>query len=370
MLLNAANLHVGGGVQVATSIIGEISRFAALPDELVIWVSTEVDANLKSLNYDLSSLRNYEVVDLHGFGMIYSSQMKRLSKAGRVLTIFGPLYSLNKNSVNIVGFAQPWIIYPDNDLTSSMSLLKKIKFRLKYRIQSFFFNRADKLLVELDHVKKGLLKHHISDYNSIDVIPNCISSIYLEEDKWQSLPSAIKSNKLKLGFVGRNYPHKNTAIFPAIVKALKLNHNIDAEFYVTFSSSEWEACSHEFRQSAVNVGILSVAQCPNFYRSMDAVVFPSLLECFSATPLEAMVMRKPLFSSNFAFNRDVSKDFANYFNPSDSDEVADKIATYFLNESSQPDAQCKLDNARLYAINFSNAKSRAESFLSHLISGS
>ena len=52
---------------------------------------------------------------------------------------------------------------------------------------------------------------------------------------------------------------------------------------------------------------------------------PTLLECFSASYAEAMVMRKPIITSDMGFAHCVCKDAAIYFNPVDADEIAEKL---------------------------------------------
>ncbi|MOA18610.1 Glycosyl transferases group 1 [compost metagenome] len=94
---------------------------------------------------------------------------------------------------------------------------------------------------------------------------------------------------------------------------------------------------------------------------MDAVIFPSLLECFSATPLEAMAMQKPLFASDRGFVRDVCGDFAWYFNPLSADSAADVIAEYITKHHGKN--QERLAAARRHVLNFSNARQRAENYL-------
>ena len=64
---------------------------------------------------------------------------------------------------------------------------------------------------------------------------------------------------------------------------------------------------------------------------MDAIIFPSLLECFSATPLEAMAMEKPFFASDREFIRDVCSDYALYFDPEDPISAANVINDYLEN---------------------------------------
>ena len=58
---------------------------------------------------------------------------------------------------------------------------------------------------------------------------------------------------------------------------------------------------------------MSLAQCPSYFKELDGIILPSLLECFSATPLEALIMGKPIFLSDRQFNKDVVGDFYFYF---------------------------------------------------------
>src|SRR5690606_15046068 len=97
-----------------------------------------------------------------------------------------------------------------------------------------------------------------------------------------------------------------------------------------------------------------------FYRAMDAVIFPSLLECFSATPLEAMAMEKPLIASDRPFNRDVCSDHAHYFDPMAPDTAADQVAKLFSNGTADVNA---LRLAREHAINFASPRERAQRYL-------
>ena len=371
MLLNASNLHVGGGVQVATSVISELSLLANLPENLTIWSSSEVDANLKSLGCDLSLLPDYEVVDTYGLKAIFSSAIAKTRHFDRIFTIFGPLYSLFNKNFNIVGFAQPWIIYPNNEISKDLSFWKRKMIQLKFTIQTLFFRKSDLVIVELEHVALGLQRKGITTSRNVNVIYNCVNSIYFDERKWKDIPISDRDsdNKIKLGFVGRNYKHKNTQLFPAVARHLLEKHNIEADFYVTFNEDEWRACPDDFKIFVKNIGVLSIAQCPSFYKSMDAIVFPSLLECFSATPLEAMVMNKPLFASDRPFNRDICKNHAVYFDPSNAEDAANKIADYYLMNRGFPENSKILDEARQHALSFPDAKERAQKYLQCLIAG-
>lgn len=358
--VNATNLHVGGGVQVAVSFLSELAQLQDMPSRMAVYVSTEVDAGLKSIGSNTSCFALYQVFDVHGIGFSGYILNNRLGVYKIVFTVFGPLYCIRKKFISVVGFAQPWIIYPINECCSSMSWSERLLSRLKYAVQSWFFRNSDIIFVELDHVKEGLVRQLGVDRKSINVIHNTISTIYNNPATWAPLCVPHVKCDLRVGFLGRNYRHKNTAIFLGVARLLQSIFNIKAKFYVTFTQHEWLACSQEFRDVCVNVGPLAVNQCPTFYNMVDCIIFPSLLECFSATPLESMAMGRILFASDRPFNRDICGDHAIYFDPLSADSAARAIADVFLNGYPE---QSFLEAARDYAISFSSANIRAMKYL-------
>ncbi|ELB2761186.1 glycosyltransferase [Vibrio alginolyticus] len=71
-----------------------------------------------------------------------------------------------------------------------------------------------------------------------------------------------------------------------------------------------------------SVGEINLNQCPNFYKYLDALIFPSMLECFSATPIESMKMETPVFCSNYPFLSEICGNSAIYFDATSSDDIA------------------------------------------------
>lgn len=364
LLINAANLHVGGGVQVASSFLFELNKQPNASKDLSVTASVEVDNSLTSIGVHTNSFADYEICNVHGFNFWGRKTNRELDRFDRVFTVFGPLYRWRTPFKSIVGFAQPWIIYPNNDCYRMLSLPQRLKARVKYWIQGQFFKRADVLVVELEHVKRRLIDVLNIPASRICVVRNAISSVYLNKAEWQPVFFPKTDGFLRLGFLGRNYLHKNTGMFPDIVAILNEKYGIKSRIYVTFTEQEWAACTAEFRQACINVGPLSVAQCPSFYQELDGVVFPSLLECFSATPLEAMVMEKPLFASDRPFNIDICGNHAHYFDPLSPESLAKSIANLFISDGQN---QADLRAAREHALAFSSPKDRAEKYLTLLV---
>lgn len=357
--INACGLHTGGGIQVATSFIQELCGLETQDLDLYIFASSDIDRNLAKVSTHARSKANYKVEDLYGLSAFSSPLNKIYADFDLVFTIFGPNYLRTQAKIEIVGFAQPWII--DKSAYRVLSLKEKIKLRTKFLIQSLFFRRADKLVVELEHVKAGLIKSGIAKPENIEVAHNCISSLYFDPSTWEPLSTSIEKKNYSIGFLGRDYPHKNTKILPAVQAILKKKHKLNVDFFVTLNDSEWSAKSLEFKDTIHNVGALSVAQCPSFYDAMDAIIFPSLLECFSATPLEALAMQKPLFASDRGFVRDVCGDFARYFDPFNPESAADAIREYISRHEGNDGN--RLAAAREHVLGFSSARGRAERYL-------
>lgn len=356
----ASNLHVGGGVQVAASVIDEFSRNSGVRGDLLVQVSTEVHQNLVALGTNTKQFDTYLVEDHHRFRVMIRGGFLLRSDVKVVFVIFGPAYKLTWPVPVVMGFAQPWIIYPDNELSRAMGFWLRLKTKFKYAIQSFFFRRSNVLVVELAHVKKGLVAVGVAPPERIHVVENCLSAVYFAPERWSSIDGLKGAGKFRLGFVGRNYAHKNTAIFPAVKSLLLWQYGLDVDFFVTFNDDEWVACESEFRRAVYNVGPLKVTECPSFYRQLDGVVFPSLLECFSATPLEAMAMKRALFVSDRPFNRDVCAEFAEYFDPLRAESVAEAIAKVLC---SAEGSQRRIAAAYQHVLRFADAEFRAQSYI-------
>lgn len=363
VLLNATNLHIGGGVQVAASVLSEIEGLEEWHQNVDLAVSSEVERAYGRPDLLKHLFDRVFRLDVFGLGSGGRGARRILNRYERVLTLFGPLYRWSTPFSSVVGFAQAWIIYPRNEVYRRLRWNVRIGMRIKFWVQAQFFKRADIIVVELEHVKQGLTRELGIPPERIIVVRNCVASLYFNPSRWDALLMPDVRGKIRLGFLGRNYVHKNTLIFPKIAAALRSRHGLDSSFFVTFTEAEWHSCTDEFRAACINVGPLSPAQCPLFYLGLDGVIFPSLLECFSATPLEAMVMGKPLFASDRPFNRDICSSHARYFDPLDPIAAADEIARLF--KSGGPTAT-EIAEARHHAISFSSPRQRAKSYLSLL----
>lgn len=363
VVFNAANLHVGGGVQVATSLINELSvlpceEIAGL--EISIVCSTKVFKNLcKDLSY--VNFTSFEVFDLCGFEITNKEAHNHFNGYDCCFTVFGPIYFKPRVSKHICGFAQPWIAYPINDVYQKLPLHEYIKNKIKFKIQSFFFKKYNHLVVEQSHVKRALIKLGYPN-DDISIASNSVSSLYSKSRNWK--PLTFDFNQLKqcitLGFIGRPYTHKNIKILSEASKILISKYQLNCNFLFTFTDDEMLTSGFSSEPNFYSIGEICAAQCPAFYQLIDALIFPSLLECFSASPIEAMKMNTTVLASKYPFVEEVCGDAAFYFDPLDAENIADAIYNAFSNPQVREEKR-KLGSNIIN--NLPTARDRAKSYL-------
>lgn len=330
VLVNCSNLHVGGGVAVASSFLDCLDPSYCSDDfEIHVLVSSSVNDNIVSLGVNTNRFASYKIKDIVGIKGLMPHMRRCLKGFDLVFTVFGPNYGFSGNVKNLVGFAQPNIIYPRHPLINILTVRERLFRRLKYLAQTWFFSKSSAIVVELDHVKHRLKKKSGFQDKRIYIVKSAVHHVYLDKNRWEDLDIDVSSGDLCLGVISRNYLHKNLSILPRVKEILSDKYSLDVSFFVTFTSREWSECKPEFKMSIINVGGLNLAQCPTFYSKMDGVIFPSVLECFSAVPIEAMKLKKPIFASDMDFIRDVCGTHANYFNPLSPESVAKSVYEFF-----------------------------------------
>ncbi len=367
ILINCSNLHGGGAVAVASSFIDCLSRLDHRGLSISLLLSKSVERNLIDLRVPIDVFDSCIVRDYYGIRAIWQGLDKHFCGFDLVFTVFGPAYFRYSRTRHIFGFAQPFIVYPDNEIVRDMFFLNRWNTRFKYIIQAWFFSRADGLVVELEHVKSGLAKNALLRHMPVSIVYSSVHSVFNEPDQWAPLVIPGPPNRLRLGVISSNYPHKNLLILAEVKLILERTYNRDVDIYLTFQPDEWSSCDERFRDCVKNVGQLKLSQCPSFYVAMDAVIFPSLLECFSAVPIEAMMMKRPLFASDLPFIRDVCADYCQYFNPHDAQSIAKSIDDYFRKDAAEREMLC--EEAYAHVKRYPTAQERAENYLKVILAG-
>jgi len=89
----------------------------------------------------------------------------------------------------------------------------------------------------------------------------------------------------------------------------------------------------KYHKNVVFTGFLPDEQLAWLYRNTAAYVFPSLMEGFGLPGLEAMISGAPVVSSNATCLPEVHGDAAEYFDPTNIEDMAAAIRRVISNES-------------------------------------
>jgi glycosyltransferase involved in cell wall biosynthesis len=342
--INLSNISTGGSIQVAMSFVEHVVMSKInLKFDFLFSKRLYMEINNSHLAPYLNQL-SYKIISKRSLFFYFTIMQPK-----KIFTLFGPLYCIKLLSDRdwITGFAQAWILFPKNKVYDELDLITWLRFKIVFLIQKRFYYNSNTLIVEHEGIKTELEK--VFRNKKIIVANNCLNQVFLNPSNWKPIQKP-KTDKFKIGVIGRNYVHKNLSIIPLVHDLLEKTHSIKTQFYCTLTSTEMKKMTKEFKRKVISLGELSINQCPDFYNNMDVIFFPSNLECFSATPIEALYMKRSIVCANLPFNKNIIGKFGIYFESNNPVSAADRIATTL---KKQIDVQLK--EAKKFV--FSNYKS-------------
>lgn len=363
LLINTATVLKGGGLQVANSFIHEIKNIPEHEYHIFLssTVAKQIDKNSFSKNFHF-----YDVPMRPGSGAGAYKKMKNLFndleekiKPDCVFTTSGPSYWRPK-APHISGFNLPHYIYPESPYLKNIPLYRKLRWKLKTLSWiHLFIKQIDALVVQTDDVKERVSK--LFKIKNVYTVSNTCSAHYYNYKNFpDKLPSRFE-NEIRLISISSFYYHKNLTIINKLAPLLEKESMTNIRFVLTLPEDIYRK---EFTETAkkitYNVGPVKVNECPSLYKECDILFLPTLLECFSASYAEAMLMEKPIVTTDMSFAHTVCKDAAIYFDPMNPNDILEKIKKV-LNSK---ELQTELTSKGLERIkHFNSAHERAKQYL-------
>ena len=333
-LIDASNLHVGGGVQVAASFLDELAELIKEPEfrkrhpwvnNLHVVASTTVTANCNNATINALALDTRDRRPNSLQEWIPTPASKKFTAS---FTVFGPEYGVRKAHRQIVGYADVTSVYGPAFPIPKNQIRAKLRHLVRATTSRALTRRADKIIVETSAMKEQTARALPYSANAIEIVSNTVNGIFSQPNNWHK-PRAIDSidrNFFMFCYISRAYPHKNHNIIGPIIEQLNYR-GVTAKCIVTLKEDEWARLSANTKDHCINIGPISIEEAPYVYSIADALLFPSLLEAFSVTPLEAAKLDKPMFLSDTDFNRTLFGQHAHYFDPRDSNSAGQQIAS-------------------------------------------
>jgi glycosyltransferase involved in cell wall biosynthesis len=260
----------------------------------------------------------------------------------------------------LAGYNLPHYIYRDSPFFTKLPLYKKAKWDAKGMIiKHFFRNDADAYVVQTSDVNNRLKK--LLGIENVFTVPNTINHYYKNPNKIANKLPPRSEEEFRLLTFSAWYLHKNLEIIPLVIEALPPNLRENIRFILTLPDEIFKSkFPKKYQPYIVNVGPVEPAEGPSLYMECDALFLPTLLECFSASYVEAMAMGKPIITSDLGFARAVCKEDALFADPMEPKDIASTIKILKENKALQKEL-VKKGFTQLKC--FPSAKERADQYL-------
>ncbi len=363
LLVNTGTVLKGGGLQVANSFMQELKNFPE--HEYHIFLSKTAGKQIDRAAFS-DNFHFYDIPYRPGSGVkaYFSSkklfkELENKIKPDCVFTTSGPSY-WRPNAPHLMGFNLPHFVYPESPYLKNISLYRRLRWKFKTLTwKQWFIKETDGLVVQTDDVNERAKK--LFGIKNVFTVSNTCSSHYYNSKKFlDKLPPRF-DNEIRLICISSFYYHKNLGIINKIVSLLDKHNLSNVRFVLTLPDDIYR---REFDENAMkriyNVGPVKVEECPSLYQECDILFLPTLLECFSASYPEAMLMGKPILTSDMSFARTVCNDAAIYFDPMNPEDITNKIENLLNSKNLQEELIAK-GKERVKAFN--SAHDRAAAYL-------
>lgn len=235
------------------------------------------------------------------------------------LTHYAPRFSPVPTIVSVMDLS--FLHFPDTFKKNDLYQLTKWT---KYSVDN-----AKRVITISKSSKNDIIKNYGVEESKVDVV-----NLGLKEIIMNSSHTSLKEfgiEKKFILFVGTLQPRKNIV---GLIKAFAiLPQNIKNEHkLVIIGKKGWlyedilkAPSMYGVGDNTVFLDYIKDEDLPNFYKSAEVFVLPSLYEGFGLPILEAMRYGCPVITSNVSSMPEAGGDAALYFDPEDIEDIKDKI---------------------------------------------
>ena len=250
---------------------------------------------------------------------------------------------LKKNNPNV--FFSPDGFIPLDSKVPKVSMVHDIAFLrnpldVSPRIRRFYAKWMPRFIKEADHIitvsafsKKELIAGYDLKPDKVSVVYNGVSPSFrpVSEDVKNEVRLKYFDGCPFFLYLGAIHPRKNLS---TLIRAFEKFKNMNKSDYCLVIAGRPSWYTREIFQAAENsrfrndihlTGFVEDEAARNFIASAEALVYPSRYEGFGLPVIEAMASGTPVICSQVASLPEVAGDAALYFNPGESDELADLL---------------------------------------------
>lgn len=356
VVINAVNIKSAGGLTVTLNFLNIVRN--SLP-EIFLEVFCPKNCGFEKYaggNINLIYIPKFMEFPLHRLWGDHLWLKAKISKINPdVIFTMGNIAIPSKYKQGVI-FMWPYVIYPSEKYV--WKLLSKSSFLKHKLIIKIFKSRlryADVVFPQTNTSSMRLAKYY-PDIKKLQIVPMAYSVLGKEEKENKRFFFKKENGYTYLLCLTRYYPHKNVEILLELGK-LFLKNNAPFKVVTTidplqnFQSRSFveNISALNLSDAIINLGTVPVNDVRSLYTQIDALLLPTLLESFSATFADSLFFKKPIFTSDRDFAKDVCADCAYYFDPMSADSIYNVIQDAFKNKDLM---EIKVNNGYKRVIKF------------------
>jgi glycosyltransferase involved in cell wall biosynthesis/SAM-dependent methyltransferase len=332
-VIEAAGLTVAGGKELALDLMTHLSartehQFTCIVPDLAAYKS-------------ISSRNLRTIVCPRESGLVHRArllnqqvpQICRREQADALLCL-GNFVPWKRVCPTTVLLQNAWIVYGDPVAESRRTLREHLI--TAYGRHAYRNLRPDVTIITQTPVMKDhLCRRFRIPPARVAIIPNALSLAKLRGSP--ALPVSLRkpgANPFTFLCLAHCYAHKNIDILADAVERLPQYTRKPAKCVITVAARQHPRARRllerlsqgDLAGKVENIGPVESERLPQVYQNADALIFPTLLESFSRTYLEAQYFGLPILTSDRDFAHHLCGNAALYFDPLDAESVARSMA--------------------------------------------
>lgn len=250
------------------------------------------------------------------------------------------------------------------EIRDNINFLDRLKLILENLVLKISLKGSEKIVVQTNYMKKGLVQKFKCDEKKIHIIPigtNDIDKKLFDENLERKLIEFIKAEQNVIANISLYTKHKNLERMLEAIKIIKQKYNYKIKLIMTINKEEEKAAETLLKlidEYDISDYVLSVGNIKHDYiyqvlEKAKAFVFPSYGESFGIPFVEAMNFKLPIVAADLEFAHDVCGNAALYFDYRNSEDLAKRIIEILQEDKHNALKQNSIERSKLYDEKYS-----------------
>jgi glycosyltransferase involved in cell wall biosynthesis len=204
-----------------------------------------------------------------------------------------------------------------------------------------YLNKAATIATVSEFSKKDIVSHYKIDPSKIDIVYSAAKEIFVPISGQEKIEIKKKftDGKEFFVYVGSIHPRKNLINLLKAFSVFKKKQQSNMKLLLAgrlawkYDSFLENLKTYKYRSDVVMTDYLDEKELVKVIGSAYALVYPSLWEGFGVPVLEAMSSNVPVITSSNSSMQEIGKAAALYANPSDHNDIAEKMMMLYKDET-------------------------------------